>query len=179
MRRRRVIGLAEMMNSRGSSPGPEELEKKPATAPRTWTATRPECSGRSSRPTSRPGSARPRGVDGGGGPRAAARGDVAARQGGVDGAHLEALLPLVTEYGPGRIAFCTDDRDPEDIVDRGHVNGMVRDAVAAGIEPADALLMARDPAQWHGLPRHGAIAPATSPTSQVPPTSSGSCPTWS
>ena len=94
--------------------------------------------------------------------------------------NLEALLPLVTEYGPGRIAFCTDDRDPEDIVDRGHVNGMVRDAVAAGIEPADALLMASlHPAQWHGLPRHGAIAPATSPTSWCSPTSSGSCPTWS
>ena len=56
--------------------------------------------------------------------------------------NLEALLPLVAEYGPGRIAFCTDDRDPEDIADNGHVNGMVRDAVAFGIEPADAILMA-------------------------------------
>jgi adenine deaminase len=74
--------------------------------------------------------------------------------------NLEALLPLVSEYGPGRIAFCTDDRDPEDIVDGGHVNGMVRDAVAAGIEPADALLMASfHPAQCHGLDRHGAVAP--------------------
>jgi adenine deaminase len=74
--------------------------------------------------------------------------------------NLEGLLPLVSEYGPGRIAFCTDDRDPEDIVDRGHVNGMVRDAVAAGIDPADALLMASlHPAQWHGLDRHGAVAP--------------------
>ena len=44
---------------------------------------------------------------------------------------LQALLPLVLEYGPGRIAFCTDDRDPEDIADDGHLNAMVRDAVAA------------------------------------------------
>jgi adenine deaminase len=74
--------------------------------------------------------------------------------------NLEALLPLVAEYGPGRIAFCTDDRDPEDIADNGHVNGMVRDAVAFGIEPADAILMASlHPAQWHRLPRHGAVAP--------------------
>jgi len=74
--------------------------------------------------------------------------------------NLEALLPLAKEYGPGRIAFCTDDRDPEDIVDRGHINGMVRDAVAAGIDPAAALLMASfHPAQWHRLNRHGAIAP--------------------
>ncbi len=74
--------------------------------------------------------------------------------------NLEALLPLVTEYGPGRIAFCTDDRDPEDIADNGHVNGMIRDAVAFGIEPADAILMATlHPAQWHRLSRHGAVAP--------------------
>ena len=49
---------------------------------------------------------------------------------------------------PGRIAFCTDDRDPEDIVDRGHVSRMVRDAVAAGIEPADMLMASLHPAQW-------------------------------
>jgi adenine deaminase len=74
--------------------------------------------------------------------------------------NLRALLPLVAEYGPGRIAFCTDDRDPEDIADNGHVNGMVRDAVAFGVEPADAILMASfHPAQWHRLSRHGAVAP--------------------
>jgi adenine deaminase len=74
--------------------------------------------------------------------------------------NLQALLPLVHEYGPWRIAFCTDDRDPEDIADNGHVNGMVRDAVAAGIAPADAILMASfHPAQWHGLANHGAVAP--------------------
>jgi adenine deaminase len=70
------------------------------------------------------------------------------------------LLPLVSELGPGRIAFCTDDRDPEDIADDGHINGMVRKAVAAGIAPEDALVMASlHPALWHGLQHHGAIAP--------------------
>jgi adenine deaminase len=74
--------------------------------------------------------------------------------------NLQALLPLVAEYGPNRIAFCTDDRDPEDIADNGHVNGMVRDAVAAGIEPADAIVMASlHPALWHRLMEHGAVAP--------------------
>jgi adenine deaminase len=73
---------------------------------------------------------------------------------------LKALLPLVHEFGPNRIAFCTDDRDPEDIADDGHMNGMVRDAVAGGVTPEDALLMASfHPAQWHGLRRHGAIGP--------------------
>jgi adenine deaminase len=74
--------------------------------------------------------------------------------------NLRALLPLVEEYGPWRIAFCTDDRDPEDIEDSGHVNGMVREAVAFGIAPEDAVLMAsHHPALWHGLHLHGAIAP--------------------
>jgi adenine deaminase len=74
--------------------------------------------------------------------------------------NLEALLPLVLEYGPGRIAFCTDDRDPEDIADDGHINAMVRDAVAAGVTPAEAVAMASlHPAEWHGLDRLGAIAP--------------------
>jgi adenine deaminase len=74
--------------------------------------------------------------------------------------NLLALLPLVREYGPTRIAFCTDDRDPEDVADHGHVNGMVREAVAAGISPEDALVMASlHPALWHGLRHLGAVAP--------------------
>ena len=73
--------------------------------------------------------------------------------------NLQALLPLVLEYGPGRIAFCTDDRDPEDIAENGHINGMVREAVAPASTPEDALVMASlHPAQWHGLDHLGAVA---------------------
>ncbi|HZO97725.1 MAG TPA: adenine deaminase [Gaiellaceae bacterium] len=74
--------------------------------------------------------------------------------------NLHALLPLLAEYGPGRIAFCTDDREPEHIADDGHVNSIVRDAVAGGIPPEDALVCATlNPALWHGLTHVGAIAP--------------------
>jgi len=74
--------------------------------------------------------------------------------------NLEALLPLLAEYGPNRIAFCTDDREPEHIADDGHVNAMVRDAVASGIPPEDALVCATlNPALWHGLHGLGAVAP--------------------
>jgi adenine deaminase len=74
--------------------------------------------------------------------------------------NLKALLPLVQEYGPARMAFCTDDRDPEHIADEGHVNSIVRDAVAFGIRPEDALVMAsHHPALWHGLTHLGAVAP--------------------
>jgi len=73
--------------------------------------------------------------------------------------NLEALLPLVREFGPGRLAFCTDDRDPDHIVSEGHINSMVRAAVAAGIDPAEALVMgSQGPAAWHGLADRGAVA---------------------
>jgi adenine deaminase len=74
--------------------------------------------------------------------------------------NLHALLPLVHEFGPHRLAFCTDDREPEHIAEEGHVNSMVREAVAAGVAPEDALVMASfNPAQWHGLRDFGALAP--------------------
>jgi adenine deaminase len=74
--------------------------------------------------------------------------------------NLHALLPLVQEHGTQRIAFCTDDREPEHIAEDGHVNTMVRDAVAAGIPPEDALVLATlNPATWHGLRHLGAVAP--------------------
>jgi adenine deaminase len=74
--------------------------------------------------------------------------------------NLQALVPLLAEYGPARIAFCTDDREPEHIAEDGHINSMVRDAVALGIPPEDALVCATlNPATWHGLSHLGAVAP--------------------
>jgi adenine deaminase len=74
--------------------------------------------------------------------------------------NLQALIPLAKEYGPARIAFCTDDREPEHIAEDGHVNSMLRDAVAAGVPPEDALVMATlNPATWHRLGHLGAVAP--------------------
>ena len=74
--------------------------------------------------------------------------------------NLRALLPLALEYGPHRMAFCTDDREPEHIADDGHINAIVRDAVALGLAPEDAVVMASlNPAAYHGLDHLGAIAP--------------------
>ena len=74
--------------------------------------------------------------------------------------NLRDLLPLVEEFGPDRIAFCTDDKDPDDIAENGHINGMVREAVAAGITPEVALVLASlNTALWHGLDQLGAVAP--------------------
>src|SRR5438477_12604009 len=74
--------------------------------------------------------------------------------------NLRDLLPLVKQYGPDRCAFCTDDREPDFIVEQGHINQMVRVAVEEGISPEDALVMATiNPATYHRLWRLGAIAP--------------------
>ena len=74
--------------------------------------------------------------------------------------NLRALIPLALEYGPHRIAFCTDDREPEHIADDGHVNAIVRDAVGLGVPAEDALVMASfNPALYHGLDHLGAVAP--------------------
>jgi adenine deaminase len=70
------------------------------------------------------------------------------------------LLPLVQRYGPEHCAFCTDDREPDFLYREGHIDQMCRAAVAAGIAPEDALLMATlHPARCHGLLDRGAIAP--------------------
>jgi len=74
--------------------------------------------------------------------------------------NLDALLPLVHEFGPARMAFCTDDREPGHIAREGHVNSMVRRAVEAGVDARDALAMAScNGAAWHRLGDRGAIAP--------------------
>jgi adenine deaminase len=70
------------------------------------------------------------------------------------------LLPLVRTYGPEGLMFCTDDREPDLIAAEGHVNQMVRKAVANGVPPEEALVLASwNAAQFHRLPRLGAIAP--------------------
>ncbi len=74
--------------------------------------------------------------------------------------NLRDLLPLVKTYGTDWCAFCTDDREPDFIVEQGHINQMVRVAVEEGVSPEDALVMATiNPATCHRLWRLGAIAP--------------------
>jgi adenine deaminase len=74
--------------------------------------------------------------------------------------NLTALLELVRRHGPEYCAFCTDDREPDLLVREGHIDAMCRRAVAEGIAPEDALVMATlHPARCHGLAELGAIAP--------------------
>lgn len=74
--------------------------------------------------------------------------------------NLEALLPLITSENHHRICFCTDDRQPGDLLDEGHIDFMVRRAIAYGVDPIQAIRMATwNPASYFGLKDRGAITP--------------------
>jgi adenine deaminase len=74
--------------------------------------------------------------------------------------NLDALLPLVQELHPPRAFFVTDDRDPQDLTSRGHIDSMVRRAVELGLDPVEAIRLASyNTAQYFRLFDRGAIAP--------------------
>lgn len=79
---------------------------------------------------------------------------------GTAAQNLNALLPLFREPYCERCMLVTDDRHPGDLLHGGHIDHIIRKAIAAGIEPAIAIKMATlIPARYFGLKQHGAIAP--------------------
>jgi adenine deaminase len=74
--------------------------------------------------------------------------------------NLHALLPLVDPLNHHRFCLCTDDRQPAHLLDEGHIDHLVRLAIAAGLDPILALRLATwNPAQHFGLRDRGAITP--------------------
>ena len=74
--------------------------------------------------------------------------------------NLDTLLPLVKELHPPRVFFVTDDRDPQDLTTRGHIDLMVRRAIELGLDPIEAIRLASyNTAQYFRLYDHGAVAP--------------------
>ncbi len=74
--------------------------------------------------------------------------------------NLKDLLPAVTCENLSRCFFATDDRHPKDLLEKGHIDHMVRLAVHEGLDPVSAIRMATiNTAQYYGLSDHGAIAP--------------------
>ncbi len=70
------------------------------------------------------------------------------------------LLPIINERTQRRILFCTDDRLPDDLIDKGSIDYMVRTAIQNGIDPITALTIATlNAAEYFGLTDRGAIAP--------------------
>jgi adenine deaminase len=74
--------------------------------------------------------------------------------------NLEALLPLVNGDNSRRMCFCTDDRQPADLLDQGHIDFILRTAIAASLDPITAIQMATlNPAEYFRLHDRGAVAP--------------------
>jgi adenine deaminase len=74
--------------------------------------------------------------------------------------NLKPLLPLITPENARRLCFCTDDRQPADLLEEGHIDFMLRTAIAAGVPPMVAFRMATlNPAEYFRLDDQGAIAP--------------------
>ncbi len=74
--------------------------------------------------------------------------------------NLRDLLPAVTPENARRCIFVTDDRHPKDLLQEGHIDFLVRTAIAAGINPIRAIQMATlNTAEWFGLRDVGALVP--------------------
>src|SRR6266516_269706 len=74
--------------------------------------------------------------------------------------NLDTLLPLVKEMHPPRVFFVTDDRDPQDLTTRGHIDSMVRRAIELGLDAVEAIRLASyNTAQYFRLYNLGAVAP--------------------
>ncbi len=59
---------------------------------------------------------------------------ILVREGSVS-KDLDSLIPIITERYSPFIALCTDDRNPLDIAEHGHLDYMIRHAIAKGVEP--------------------------------------------
>ena len=74
--------------------------------------------------------------------------------------NLKDLLPAVTPATLRRTMLVTDDCHPEDLLDSGHLDHLLGQAVALGLEPVKAVTMATlNPAEYFGLRDRGAVAP--------------------
>jgi adenine deaminase len=79
---------------------------------------------------------------------------------GTGAKNLDDLLPLVTPKTAHRVMWCTDDRHPQDILNEGHMDEILRRAIAGGLDPVTATQIASlNPARYFRLPRLGAVAP--------------------
>ncbi len=74
--------------------------------------------------------------------------------------NLKTLLPIITPKNARRILFVTDDRFPNDLIDEGHIDYIVRTAIRAGLDPITAIQIATlNAAEYFGLRDRGAITP--------------------
>ncbi|MBC7312640.1 MAG: adenine deaminase [Rhizobium sp.] len=84
---------------------------------------------------------------------------ILVREGSVS-KDLHALMPILTERLSPFLALCTDDRNPLDIAEEGHLDYMIRTAIAHGVAPIAIYRAASiSAARAFGLRDRGLVAP--------------------
>jgi len=79
---------------------------------------------------------------------------------GTTARNLHSLLPLVAPENARMCHFCTDDRHPDTLLTEGHIDDLVRKAIAWGLDPVMAIQMATvNTADYFRLHNMGAVAP--------------------
>ena len=74
--------------------------------------------------------------------------------------NLDALLPVVNAENSRNCFLVTDDLDPRDILQKGHLNSLVRAAIRKGLDPVTAIQMASlNTATYFKLKGLGAVLP--------------------
>ncbi len=84
---------------------------------------------------------------------------ILVREGSVS-KDLHALMPILTERLSPFLALCTDDRNPLDIAEQGHLDYLIREAIRNGVEPIAVYRAASISAACaFGLRDRGLVAP--------------------
>ncbi|CDC70068.1 MULTISPECIES: adenine deaminase [environmental samples] len=79
---------------------------------------------------------------------------------GTAARNLDALAPLLCDKYSERCMFCTDDKHPNDLLEKGHIDYIVKRAIALGADPITAVKVAcHNAARYFLLNNRGAIAP--------------------
>ena len=79
---------------------------------------------------------------------------------GTAARNLDALFPLLCDKYAERCTFCTDDKHPSDLLEKGHIDYIVKRAIALGADPITAVKVAcHNAARYFLLNNRGAIAP--------------------
>ena len=79
---------------------------------------------------------------------------------GTAARNLDALLPLLTPKYYTYCMFCTDDKHPSDLLEKGDIDYIVKRAIKAGVDPIIAVKCAsHHAARYFLLNNRGAVAP--------------------
>ena len=79
---------------------------------------------------------------------------------GTAAKNLEALVDLLKQPYYDRCMFCTDDKHPIDLLEKGHIDYIIKKAISYGVDPIVAIKTAcHNPARYFALNNRGAIAP--------------------